>query len=82
MKTITVGALRQNPTPMLDDVETGAVYRITRHGREVGRVVPPHTVPGLIPPKKTGGARTSELTRVDPSGVGIDELIEDLKGDW
>ena len=41
MKTITVGELRQNPTAALADVERGDVYSITRHNREIGRIVPP-----------------------------------------
>ncbi len=41
MKTITVGELRQNPTRALDDVEGGETYVITRHRREIGRIVPP-----------------------------------------
>lgn len=40
MKSITVGQLRQNPTAMLADVEAGETYLITRHDREIARVVP------------------------------------------
>ncbi|GAB3486561.1 type II toxin-antitoxin system Phd/YefM family antitoxin [Flexivirga sp.] len=41
MKTITVGQLRQNPTAALDEVERGETYVVTRHRREIGRLVPP-----------------------------------------
>lgn len=41
MKTISVGALRQNPTAALDEVERGETYIVTRHNREVARLVPP-----------------------------------------
>lgn len=83
MKTITVGELRQNPTAMLDDVEAGGAYRITRHGHDVGFVVPPSSEPHLIPPKRSGGATTAKLPRVDPKdGIGIDELLDEMKGQW
>lgn len=49
MKSITVAELRQNLTAMLDDVAAGESYRITRHGREVGRILPPDEAPPLIP---------------------------------
>jgi len=41
MKTISVGDLRQNPTSALDDVEHGETYSVTRHRREIARLVPP-----------------------------------------
>lgn len=41
MKTISVGELRQNPTAALGEVEQGETYVITRHRREIGRLVPP-----------------------------------------
>lgn len=40
MKTITVGQLRQNPTEMLDAVEAGETYTVTRHGRPIARIEP------------------------------------------
>ncbi|MFT3886626.1 MAG: type II toxin-antitoxin system Phd/YefM family antitoxin [Arachnia sp.] len=83
MKTITVGELRQNPTAALDDVERGSTYRITRHNREIGRIVPPSVVPGIVPPKKTGPARAKEIPRVElRTASSVDELIDDLEGDW
>lgn len=41
MKSISVGALRQNPARALAEVEGGESYIITRHNREIGRLVPP-----------------------------------------
>lgn len=41
MKTISVGDLRQNPTAALDDVEHGETYSVTRHRREIARLIPP-----------------------------------------
>lgn len=83
MKTITVGELRQNPTAALDEVERGSTYRITRHSREIGRIVPPALLPGVIPPKKTGPARTKEIPRVElRTASSVDELIDELKGEW
>jgi prevent-host-death family protein len=37
---ISVGRLRQNPTPMLREVRRGAVYTVTDRGWPVARVVP------------------------------------------
>ncbi|QAY59413.1 type II toxin-antitoxin system Phd/YefM family antitoxin [Microbacterium protaetiae] len=83
MKTITVGQLRQNPTEMLADVESGATYRITRHDREVGRVVPPGSGAVLTPPKKPGPARTSRLEQMDvETAESLDALIDEMKSDW
>ena len=52
MKTITVGQLRQNPTTMLAEVEAGETYSVTRHSREIARIVPvidrAPDVPGLV----------------------------------
>jgi prevent-host-death family protein len=41
-KTIKVGDLRRNSAEMIDDVEAGDEYVLTRNGREVARVVPAH----------------------------------------
>lgn len=42
---------------MLDDVEAGETYRVTRHRREVARIVPLDHEIELIPPKRAGGSR-------------------------
>lgn len=81
-KKISVGTLRQNPTAMLDDVESGATYSVTRHGKEVAQIVPPGSLYELIPPRKPGGANTLALPRIKPSG-GIDlaQLLEETRGE-
>lgn len=38
--TISVGELRQNPTPMLRKVKAGATYVITDHGEPVAEIAP------------------------------------------
>lgn len=83
MKTVTVGQLRQNPTEMLADVEAGETYRITRHDREIGRIVPAAEVALILPPRKRGRARTADLSRVELSSAGsIDELLDEIRGAW
>lgn len=83
MKSVTVGQLRQNPTAALADVEAGATFRITRHDKEVGRLVPPGEESAIVPPKRTGGARTARLQRVElTTAATIDELLEDVRGPW
>lgn len=37
---ISVGELRQNPTPMLRAVKAGATYTVTDHGEPVAEIAP------------------------------------------
>lgn len=85
MKTITVGELRQNPTAMLADVEHGETYVITRHGKEVGRIVPPtRSAVELVPAKKTGGPTgPADLPPIElKTADSVEQLLEEMKGDW
>jgi len=83
MKSISVGELRQNPTRMLDEVEAGESYRVTRHHRDIAHIVPVVSSAAVIPARRTGPADTSSLTRVElPNGLEMDEFLDDLKGDW
>ncbi|GAB96226.1 prevent-host-death family protein [Kineosphaera limosa] len=83
MKTISVGELRQNPTQMLDDVAAGETYVVTRHNREVARVVPSASSATVLPPKAQGPARTVDLRRVAlPAGLEIGDFLEELRGEW
>lgn len=77
MKTITVGQLRQNPTQMLDEVEAGEVFVVTRHHREIARIVPRDPAAVLVPPKREGGSQLRALERHDlRTAVSIDELLD------
>lgn len=72
MKTITVAELRQNPTAALDEVEHGETYVVTRHRREIGRLVPPVRRRGVTP------AEFARILRDTPLGVGwAEELARD-----
>ncbi|HIY65825.1 MAG TPA: type II toxin-antitoxin system Phd/YefM family antitoxin [Candidatus Agrococcus pullicola] len=83
MKSVSIGELRQNPTKALAEVEGGATYRITRHNREVGRLVPPGSDVVMLQPKKRDGSRTARLEKIElKTAATIDELIEDAKGHW
>jgi prevent-host-death family protein len=83
MRSITVGELRQNPTHMLDEVEHGETYVITRHGREIGRIVPPTPGVQLVPAKNKGGMRLTDIEPVElKTAASVDELLEDMKGEW
>lgn len=83
MKSISVGELRQNPTRMLDDVAAGETYLVTRHHREVARIVPTASSAGIIPPRRPGPADTAHLSRVElPNGMSIDAVIDELRGEW
>lgn len=78
MKTITIGQLRQNPAPMLADVEAGETYQITRHSREIARIVPRDHALELLPPKSGAGSHLSRLPRHElRTAASIDDLLED-----
>lgn len=83
MRTISVGELRQNPTRMLDDIAAGKVYVLTRHNREVARIVPSASSATIIAPKRSGRSRARELPRVDlPDEMSMDQFLDELKGHW
>ncbi|WP_431246258.1 type II toxin-antitoxin system Phd/YefM family antitoxin [Leifsonia xyli] len=79
--SITVGQLRQNPTPMLDKVQDGETYIITSHGRAIADVVP-HEGSGWVP-----ADRVRALLAV-PGDLGWAEEIRqqrdgaDLRDPW
>lgn len=76
MKSITVGQLRQNPTAMLADVEAGEVYQVTRHSREIARIVPRPREIELLPRKRATGSRLAELPRHElRMAASIEELL-------
>lgn len=41
MNSVSIAELRQNPTPVLDAVEHGETYVVTRYRKEIARIVPP-----------------------------------------
>lgn len=83
MRSISVGELRQNPTRMLADIEAGEVYALTRHNREIAQIVPSASSSRMIPPRRTGRARTGDLPFVElPDDMTMDQLLDELKGEW
>ena len=40
MNSVSIAELRQNPTPVLDAVERGETYVVTRYRKEIARLVP------------------------------------------
>lgn len=78
MKSITVGQLRQNPTATLAEVEAGEVYQVTRHRREIARLVPRARETELLPRKRATGSRLAELPRHElRTAASIEELLAD-----
>lgn len=63
MKTISVATLRQNPTQALDEVERGETYVVTRHNREIGRLVPPERPVTVTPDQFRRLLRKTPLER-------------------
>lgn len=83
MKSITVGELRQNPTAAFSEVESGETYVVTRHHREVARLVPPSGEADLIPAKRSGPARLSERPPQHlRTAETIDDLLADMDSPW
>lgn len=83
MKSISVGELRQNPAPMIADLEDGEPYALTRHNRRIGTIVPTASSAAVIPRKASGPARTRTIVRHElTTASDIDELINDEKGPW
>lgn len=83
MKSISVGELRQNPSTMVADVESGEVYELTKHNQRIGFIVPQVPSAQIVPPRRAGGAHTSAIVRHElRSAATIDELLESEKGDW
>lgn len=83
MKKISVGELRQNPSAMLAEVEAGASYQITRHNREIGRIVPPQAGVSLTPARHRGKITFPSLPGEysAPTPSQLDELLDDMRGD-
>lgn len=78
MKAITLGQLRQDPAPMLADVEAGETYQVTRHRREIAGIVPRDHALELLRAKRRGGARLSRLPRHElRTASSIDELLDE-----
>ena len=83
MKTISVGELRQNPAAMIEDVESGEVYELTRHNRRVGLIVPAASSATIIPRRAAGPARTRAIRRHElGTASSVEELLADDKGPW
>lgn len=40
MKTVSIGKLRQNPAPAIEEVEHGHAVEITRYRKVIARIVP------------------------------------------
>lgn len=78
MKTITVGQRRQNPTDVLNSVESGETFAVTRYNREIARIVPSQHPLTLIPAKTKRGTRLASLPRHElRSADSIDKLLAD-----
>lgn len=63
MKTIPVALLRQNPTQALEEVERGETYIVTRHNREIARLVPPAPAAAVTPEQFRALLRATPLSK-------------------
>lgn len=83
MKTVSVRELRQNPAAMLREVEAGESYTVTSYNRPIARIEPIVSSTQIIPPKRSGKPKLSEMPRHELRTAGsVEELLEDMKGDW
>lgn len=63
---------------MLSDVEAGETFLVTRHNREIARIVPLATGPALSRRKRAGGSRLARLPRRElHTAADVDELLAD-----
>ncbi|WP_436697556.1 type II toxin-antitoxin system Phd/YefM family antitoxin [Nocardioides sp. BYT-33-1] len=82
MKSITVAELRQNPTEALREVASGETYVVTRHRREVARLVPPVAGAELAPARVRAGSRLAERPRRRLRTAGsVEELLAAMESD-
>jgi len=73
--TITIGSYeaKTHLPRILDEVAAGRTYAITKHGREVARLVPPNE---MTPDEAVAGLRQARQgLRLD--GVSIADLVAD-----
>ncbi|PZP16199.1 MAG: prevent-host-death family protein [Brachybacterium faecium] len=83
MRSISVGELRQNPTRMLAEIQAGEVHALKRHNREIAQIVPSASSSRMVPPRRTGRARTGDLPYVELSdNATMDQLLDELTGEW
>ncbi len=82
MRSITVAELRQNPTEALNAVESGETYIVTRHRREIARLVPAKQV-DVARPKESGPASLAARPRYRLRTANtITELLADMESAW
>lgn len=58
-----MATLRQNPTQALDEAERGETYIVTRHNREVARLVPPEPAATVTPEQFRALLRATPLAK-------------------
>lgn len=79
MKTVSVATLRQNPTQALTEVEQGETYIVTRHNREIARLIPPAPEATVTPEQFQALLRATPLP-TDWAGE-VKESAADFDGD-
>lgn len=75
MDTISVGALRQNPTQAINEVLDGGVVVVTLHNRPVA---------DIVPHRKRSGATLEDLRRMydrPRQDTGLRELLRELRAE-
>lgn len=78
MKTIPVAKLRQNPTQALAEVERGETYIVTRHNREIARLVPPEPSANVTPEQFRALLLATPLTK--DWAAALKEAASDFDG--
>lgn len=83
MKTISVGDLRQNPTAALDAVEHGETYSVTRHRREIARLVPPPARRPVTPDDLSAMIARTPVDAEWATQIAIERTdLEDERNPW
>lgn len=82
MKTITVAELRQNPTEALTEVSQGETFVVTRHRREIARLVPPSPAAEVVPPRRPGPSQLQARPRRSVrTAESVDALLDEMKSE-
>ncbi|MGH1523488.1 type II toxin-antitoxin system Phd/YefM family antitoxin [Leifsonia sp. L25] len=80
-RSITVGQLRQNPTKMLADVQSGERYVVTSHGRAIADVVP-HVDSAWVPVERVAQLLATSGDEDWAGELQAQRSEQDLRDPW
>lgn len=82
MKTVTIRQAQHNLAGILREVETGSVVEILRRRSPIARIVPVGPAAGAVEPVDWEGHEDRMAAIWQGSSFrGVDEVLDDLRGD-